>query len=121
MFGRTQPTAKENNMTHVGKAFGIFALLSLFAVSANATSTVTITTVGCQTDGHCFAGVTPTITGSGCADGSQIRFDTSVANPGARAMYEAALAAMLAGKTVVVQTAACLDTFVQPSWIYVNR
>ena len=107
-------------MKHIGRALGIFALVSILAASAHATSTVNITTTGCQTDGHCFAGVTPAITGSGCADGSQIRF-LPTADAGAKFMYETVLAALLSGKSVVVQTAACLDGFVWPSYILVLR
>jgi hypothetical protein len=76
--------------------------------------------VGCMPHGTCYVQTAQSITNTTCALKNQIRFDITL--PGSQAQYSAALAALMAGKTInAYVTDQCIDNFPVPNWLQVNK
>ena len=104
---------------HKGSIMLIAIFYSSIGLSAGA-ERFSLSFVGCFQHGICFIGISPPATASTCVNTNQIRFD--ITNPGSEAQYSAALAALMAEKTITAHlTDDCIDGFPVPLYLHAEN
>ncbi len=113
-------------MKTLAKLLSVSAFVFLMGTAGSALAgneVVTVTEVGCFETGECFIIVSPSlVSASSCVTNrSQVRFMST--QPGADAMYKAALGSFFAGKKLVVNPSpsACISGFMRPLFVHTTN